>query len=471
MIDLSVLDDSVVSIDGKLTFAGVIHEYFEYMCNKYYWNSVEHTQKPHLADYVRRIIPFIEYHDDLPIEEYMENDYKQLLDKLSEQDYSPGRLADFMRLIYDVAEVASEKLRIENVLWGTLFEISPTLDDYGRREFLKIKKSLNPKQEVLLYRFLTSDVSIRGEFFGVYLMFAFGLRDAEACVVQFKDIITDVNKDGLHLLLVYKTIESKNHRIVSSGKTKNADRMIPIPDEVYDYLMQRRQFLINSGVSEEEVDELTIACVNDNFFEYCIPDKITKAAKQAFREVGIKSEILSYLDYEIVMGEIPAIMREKNPTAYMLRRNFATQLAIMGMNESEIQYLLGHDVTNAYETRNEFNNQESLRHMYELMNERAIYNIRKRKIICGALDNNIRKDFYNHSNVVIEIDVNEGDPVNLDVIGCEPNTKSSIKIDGEKVEADGIKHYYREPNYRSERTINILDKYHKVYNRVKCKTR
>lgn len=302
-------------------------------------------------------------------------------------------------------------------------------------------------------------------------MFAFGLRDAEACVVQFKDIITDVNKDGLHLLLVYKTIESKNHRIVSSGKTKNADRMIPIPDEVYDYLMQRRQFLINSGVSEEEVDELTIACVNDNFFEHCIPDKITKAAKQAFREVGIKSEILSYLDYEIVMGEIPAIMREKNPTAYMLRRNFATQLAIMGMNESEIQYLLGHDVTNAYETRNEFNNQESLRHMYELMNERAIYNIRKRKIICGALDNNIRKDFYNHSNVVIEIDVNEGDLVNLDVIGCEPNTKSSIKIDGEKVEADGIKHYYREPNYRSERTINILDKYHKVYNRVKCKTR
>ena len=101
MIDLSILDDTVVSVDGKLTFAGVIHEYFDYMCDKYYWNSVEHTQKPHLADYVRRIIPYIECHDELPIEDYIESDYKNLLDILSDQGYSPGRLADFMRLIYD----------------------------------------------------------------------------------------------------------------------------------------------------------------------------------------------------------------------------------------------------------------------------------------------------------------------------------------------------------------------------------
>ena len=466
MIDLSILDDTVVSVDGKLTFAGVIHEYFDYMCDKYYWNSVEHTQKPHLADYVRRIIPYIECHDELPIEDYIESDYKNLLDILSGQGYSPGRLADFMRLIYDVADVANDKLGIENVLWGTLFEIPPSVDDNGKKEFLKLKKSLNPKQEVLLYRFLTKDVEMRGELFGVYLMLVFGLRDGEACVVQFKDIITDKNKGGFHSLLVYKTIESKKHRIISSGKTKNADRILPIPDEVYNFFMKRRQYLINNGVKEDEVDELTIACVNNHFYENCIPDKITKAAKQAFREVGIKPEILSYLDYEIAMGEIPAIMREKNPTAYMLRRNFATQLSIVGMNDSEIQYLLGHDVTDIYETRNEFNNQDSLWHMYELMNERAIYKRKINRVIYGTLDDAVKYDLYNCSQVMAEIEANEGDIVDLEIVGCEPNTKSLIRIDGKMISEDEIKHYYCNPKYRSDRTINILEKYHKVYMRV-----
>ncbi|MCR5282785.1 MAG: hypothetical protein K6E18_05395, partial [Lachnospiraceae bacterium] len=256
MIDLSMFDDTVVAIGEKYTFAGVLKEFFGEICETNYWRSEEHTQKPYLNDYMKRIIPLIDDHDSKTIDEYTYEDYRQVIQKLEDQSYSPERIVHFMRLIDAVTSMAHTKLGVVNVLWGTIFELPEIIDaDEKIKELLKLKKSLTVKQEIAIYRLLTEKVDMDGEYFGVYLMLIAGLRDGEACGVDYADLKQSYGEEDFHVLLVYKTVESKEHRLVSSGKTKNADRIIPIPDPVYNFLMKRKKHIAEKlCLGEEELD-------------------------------------------------------------------------------------------------------------------------------------------------------------------------------------------------------------------------
>lgn len=148
MADLRKLDECTVSVDGSLTFAGVIAQYFDEMCVDNYWKSVINTQTKYIDDYVKRIIPCIYDHDQKPMEEFTYEDYKQIIERLKEGGYSPERIAHFMRLIDAVAVMAQKKLGIENALWGTVFEY-PDEDNVDEKikELVTLKKSLSPTQE------------------------------------------------------------------------------------------------------------------------------------------------------------------------------------------------------------------------------------------------------------------------------------------------------------------------------------
>ena len=65
---------------------------------------------------------------------------------------------------------------------------------------------------------------------------------------------------------------------------------------------------------------------------------------------------------------------EKDPSAYLFRRNFGTHLFILGLSETEIQYVVGHDIEGLYETRNEFVNEERLLEIKQKMEQRPIFN-------------------------------------------------------------------------------------------------
>ena len=65
---------------------------------------------------------------------------------------------------------------------------------------------------------------------------------------------------------------------------------------------------------------------------------------------------------------------EKDPSAYLFRRNFGTHLFILGLSEAEIQYVVGHDIEDLYETRNEFVNEERHLEIKQKMEQRPIFN-------------------------------------------------------------------------------------------------
>ena len=67
-------------------------------------------------------------------------------------------------------------------------------------------------------------------------------------------------------------------------------------------------------------------------------------------------------------------LREKDPTTYLLRRNLGTHLYLLGLDEAEIQYIMGHSIEDPYIIRNHFENEDLLYEIYRKMKNRPLLN-------------------------------------------------------------------------------------------------
>lgn len=458
--------DWVATIDGKSTFAGIIIDCFDEMCEDNYWRA-ESTKKHYLADYERRILPYIEDHDSLTIDNYTYTHYQDILSEIKKSEkYTEERILHLMRLISAVARMAAKKYGYPDVLWGTAFELPEEIDEKEKiQELVILKKSFSPKQEIELFLKLSDNVQMSGERFGTYLMFAFGVRNGEAAAILFGDILESYIEDGFHVVIVYKTIESKEHRLVSSGKTKNADRIIPIPEPAYNFLMRRKQFVAEQeGKSIHDIDKYPVACVGKDYKRHCTPDQIAQSSKVVFEEIGLKPRVLSFLDYEILRGENPIVVREKDPTSYLMRRNFATQMVILGMTEAEIQFLLGHDITDAYETRNEMVNFSALKKMGEKMKLRAVFK-KQRLQVDLSMDYQREYTFRDHTNLFVKVSLDPEDLLIISTVSEEPEITPRVQIKSDARYQEERVNYVMPAKYKADRTINVLNKYHDVYSK------
>ena len=470
---LRINDSWVREIDGELTFCGVLESYFDQICVDNFWRAKE-TKKNYLNNYNNKILPALIEQDLQPLSSFTKEDFHNAIERIKEAyqkgEYSENTIRHYRHLIEVVVIVAAEHGICENVLWGSCFMLPETIGaEEKRRELVKLKKSLTAEQELRVADRLLKDYKQPGTRFGILLMFTLGLRNGEACAANFGDIREMSEANNLHVLMVYKTVESKENQLVSSGKTRNADRIIPINDDVYTFLLKRRHYIAESlKCSFEETDTLPIACDNSGFIARCVPDHLSDAGKNLFREIGLEGDILAYIDEEIEEGEDPILVREKDPTAYLFRRNFATQLHILRMSESEIEYLIGHDIENAYETRNEYVNSERLLKMKEKLDFRAVFNHsgkiqshlicqnRKEQRVDMPLPGTIEFDA-NEGLLFVRLESNEPNDF-ISVLFCE-NKETEINIlSATKGSAESI--------YDEERTVNVLKKYHKEYSKV-----
>lgn len=470
---LRINDSWVREIDGELTFCGVLESYFDQICVDNFWRAKE-TKNNYLNNYNNKILPALIEQDLQPLSSFTKEDFHDAIERIKEAyqkgEYSENTIRHYRHLIEVVVIVAAEHGICENVLWGSCFMLPETIGaEEKRRELVKLKKSLTAEQELWVADRLLKDYKQPGTRFGILLMFALGLRNGEACAANFGDIREMSEANNLHVLMVYKTVESKENQLVSSGKTRNADRIIPINDDVYTFLLKRRHYIAESlKCSFEETDTLPIACDNSGFITRCVPDHLSDAGKNLFREIGLEGDVLAYIDEEIEEGEDPILVREKDPTAYLFRRNFATQLHILRMSESEIEYLIGHDIENAYETRNEYVNSERLLKMKEKLDFRAVFN-HSGKIQSHLICQNRKEQRVDMPLPgTIEFDVNEG-LLFVRLETNEPNDFVSVLFNENKETEINILSATQgsaESIYDEERTVNVLKKYHKEYSKV-----
>jgi integrase len=244
-----------------------------------------------------------------------------------------------------------------------------------------IPKSLTPAQEHRVADYILKHVRDKdGVSIALLLMFALGLRNQEACGANFGFIHEMLDYPGSYYLTVPQTTAIGTNETKIGGKSYNSGRNIPLPSDLVSILFELRDkrllMLRKRGLEDvRTIDDIPVAHRKSDPFARCGADEVTRAAKKMFDELGMRNgihDLGQYLQQDIASASEEADVEEfalieKEPTGYLLRRNFATHLAILGLaDSSQIEYLLGHVVTEAQTERSSY------------LDERALYAIKLR---------------------------------------------------------------------------------------------
>ncbi len=367
------------------TFYGIYHDYSEDF--EEHWKA-DSTQRSNYLRYCNQIIPLLPNHDETPISAYTQEDYDAVIQALIKrgQDtkgkqylpYKESTLQDFRRLIYYVVEIAARHGECDNVLWESSLnpEVTTQSAEVKASQAL-LNKSLTIPQEQAVAEALLSDPLQSGQNLGLLLMYALGLRNAEACAVDFGDIKPMQTHPECPVIWIYKTTGYDTSVGKLGGKTRNADRIIPLPDKVAALIRARRQHM--ESQLNKLVDDYPIVCNNDRWDVRCSARELTNAARALFQSIKMKAVQLASVTEDL--QEEPETSNDslpfedrKDPTAYLFRRNFGTHLHILGLTEPEIEYVIGHDIDDPYETRNEFVDEEKLFAIKQKMDGRPLVN-------------------------------------------------------------------------------------------------
>ena len=433
----------------KFTFCGVLEKEFDQI--SHYWNPTTRTK--HINTFESIILPNLEKHNEKSIDEFTFQDFQDCIDSIkntgymrggTKKTYSLSTLKSYQSLIYSVVYYGSVKEYCTNIFFGTVFEsdIKEIIKD--KDTVLMLKKSLSIKQEKKLVDYFRNNVlDLTGEEMALLLMSACGLRNAEAVALNYGDIRKIAN-NLLAYAMVYKSTKPKTSVLQASGKTCNMGRRVPIPVVAEVIIKQRREWVEDLFQTSKEIDlkidEVPICSRGNlssvNLMQRCRADDISNMAKTLFHKIGIESNQLVVLQQEINESKNEVIFEEKEPTAYLLRRNYATKLKILGLTITQIQYLMGHDIEDPYHSRSNLNNDEELSIISKKILEMPFYNeLKNKSIIKLELENEVK---------LISIET------------LEPTAPLEIKLLNE--EGIEITVINSEQEYKLERTVDISEK-------------
>ena len=220
-------------------------------------------------------------------------------------------------------------------------------------------------------------------------MFCLGLRNNEACGADFGDIRPFDCDSNFYGLWVYKSTARGTNTMRYGGKTSNVSRIIPMPSLLVDLLKKRREYLRTEltklqsenrlsikSTPEEHIDSLPIAGVGELYATRCSASDLTKAGAKLLKDIKLKQEMLALIDRDIRRpGRTEEGITEKDPTAYLFRRNLGTHLYLLGLEDSEIQYILAHEIEDENDERSFFRNEEKLYPIAKKMAMRPVVNL------------------------------------------------------------------------------------------------
>ena len=367
------------------TFYGIYHDYYEDF--EEHWKA-DSTQRSNHLRYCNQIIPLLRKHDETPISVYTQEDYDAVIQALIKrgQDtkgkqympYKESTLQDFRRLIYYVVETAARHGECDNVLWeSNLNPEATTESEEVKANQALLCKSLTIPQEQAVANVLLFDPLQSGQNMGLLLMYSLGLRNAEACAVDYGDIKPMQTHPDCPVIWIYKTTGYDNSTGKLGGKTRNADRIIPVPDKVAALIHERRQHI--ESQLNKSIDDYPIVCNNDRWDVRCSARELTNAARVLFQSIKITAKqigrgILPILKRQAVLLGYRFVLKILADGCHLRSFNFGTHLHILGLSEPEIEYVIGHDIDDPYETRNEFVNEEKLFAIKQKMDRRPLVN-------------------------------------------------------------------------------------------------
>ena len=253
---------------SPLTFCGALEEYYGPIARG--WNN--ETRKKYDRDYNNVILPHIQNHNCKTISEYSKNDCEEILDRIQidgfisggeRQAYSDSQMNHFKNLIFSVFNHVARAGQCKDFLWGTKFEVDYDRETLAIRSKTQIKRSLTISQEKALFEQLLDVPDEDGKLVALLLMFSLGLRDGEACGLDFGDIYELPYYKGCYVAVIKQSTIPKTSILQSSGKTWNSGRRIPIPSKVTEFILERKKIISEIVLDKRlniDVNRLPVAC-------------------------------------------------------------------------------------------------------------------------------------------------------------------------------------------------------------------
>ena len=385
--------------NGDYTFFGVLYEHFEVVARRW---TADATRKNYVRDYDRYLLAELE---GKPLPDYTVDDFDAVInsvpDKLRADDrvVNAERIQHFRILIRAVTRAAEELGICEDVLWGSRYQVRSYQQDSDETIKKRHRRSFTEEEEVIIFHEIMQDEQQSGQKIGLAIMFDAGTRNNEACAVLYGDLKELKTHPGCYYLRIYKSTVGETNNQKLGGKTQNMVRYILISDKLAQLILRRRAYLkelimadripnLTVDISDPEsidafIDRLPIANLDNIFTEGCKTTDLTKAATHLFHKVlnldegmivQINDELQDIQESESFTSTNSFRNIEKDPTAYLFRRNFGTRMYHLGLSEAEVEYVIGHDIETELDTRAGFRNEEKLYPIYQKVHRRYILN-------------------------------------------------------------------------------------------------
>ncbi len=478
-IEDTLRDKYASQINAELTFAGAVKKYYDEYSK--YWHQ-KSTINLNLNYLLGHIVPVFSKADHLkPIREYLLEDYDRCTEEIvgsGARRFSESTIKTIRRLIYYVVRSAAAGEHFSNPLWGSVYALPQDENPkYLEKVRLRLQKSLTVAQEATVAQRLLRTPPGSGLDLGLLMMYALGLRNGEACGADFGDLKTMTARETdsgephtFDALWIYKSVGSASGALQSSGKTVNADRIVPVPPMVANIIREREAF-VQARVPEEDTSSLPIVCSDRSLKTRARTADLTKAGKQLMMDLKADEDLISAIDAELLSGKTLQALRDvRDPTAYLFRRNFVTHLMILGLTESEIQYVIGHDIEDAYERRNDFVTEERIWEIARKLQKRPLLNgspDEMNKSIHIHSTNDSRHYLKNVNYREVLIDGRKG--IHILVEAREPGEELICRVGKSAGPAESERIAQTKPrssSFYDDRTVNVIEAYHRAYTRV-----
>lgn len=371
--------------EKTLTYVGVLINYFETedesqlpqtdnnevaMYITQGWNvESERTIPEYINTYVNTILPEIDQNKAL--ESYTREDFDSIMETIRSRypHVEEERIERFRYLLERVYIIGVNNNLYEDTMGlgepPVVENLSDLTEDKAR--VLLRPKSLSVAHELnILRKFKETDIcTMDGEKLVAFLQFFTGLRNEEATGVNFGDFKT-LSLSGRTVLYVYKTSRGSRGRLSLRMKTSNARRVIPIFRYLAEQLEIRRKH-IEKLFPGKDASRFRVGCKGIDYERPMNPSRLTDSGRDLILSTAPESEkdkssfvqMLARLRVEGVPVE------EKSPTAYLFRRNFATHMHNLGLDQSSMEAIIGHELINPNDSRHYFTNEDALERIHD----------------------------------------------------------------------------------------------------------
>ena len=318
--------------------------------------------------YVNTILPEIDRFKAL--ESYSREDFDSIMDRIKKKkpDVEIERIKRFEMLLLRVYKVG-----VANGLFEDMINTEglPNQEDFSEKSEDAVRILLRPKslslahERNILKEFKESDIcEMKGERLAAFLQFFTGARNEEVTGVCYGDF-KDLSASGRTVLYLFKTSRGSKGRLSLEMKTSNARRIVPVFSFLANRIGKRRAYIENLFPGED-ISKFRVACRGDDYSRPMNPRVLTESGKQLILDTVPEKGGESALTRMLARLQVEGVpVEEKSPTAYLFRRNFATHLHNLGLEQSVMEAIIGHELIDPEDSRHHFASEDALEKIHD----------------------------------------------------------------------------------------------------------